>query len=316
MPQTTPSAPDARTVTEEIRRARAYLLRVAEPPAPALHAFVELVGPVEAAERIRRDDDVPTVIRSELVHRPPADEVDRDFRTADKYGARLVVPEDDEWPADQLACLEGRTWTAAPLALWVRGPALLDDALRRAVSVVGARSATAYGEHVATEFGYGLAEESVTVVSGAAYGIDGAAHRGALAAHGTTVAVLACGVDLSYPAAHTALLDQIAKEGAIVSEYAPGTLPAKHRFLVRNRLIAALASATVVVEAGTRSGSRNTATTAKRLGKPVGAVPGPVTSATSQGCHDLLRTKAAQLIETIDDVLALASLHTDTSRPG
>ncbi|SDC65756.1 DNA processing protein [Actinokineospora iranica] len=185
----------------------------------------------------------------------------------------------------------------------MRGPALLDDALRRAVSVVGARSATAYGEHVASEFGYGLAEESVTVVSGAAYGIDGAAHRGALAGHGTTVAVLACGVDLSYPAAHTALLDRIAKEGAVVSEYAPGTPPAKHRFLVRNRLIAAMGLGTVVVEAGVRSGARNTAGSATALGKILLAVPGSVASAMSHGCHELLRTGAATLACSVPEIL-------------
>ena len=165
----------------------------------------------------------------------------------------------------------------------------------RAVSVVGARSATPYGEHVAAEVGFGLASAGMTVVSGAAFGIDGAAHRGALNAEGRTVAVLACGVDRDYPQGHAALLERIADTGLVISEYPPGTPPAKHRFLVRNRLIAALSGGTVVVEAGVRSGARNTAATAAALGKVVLAVPGPITSAQSVGCHDLLRTGAAML---------------------
>jgi DNA processing protein len=173
----------------------------------------------------------------------------------------------------------------------------------QAISVIGARSATAYGEYVAAELGYRLADVGMTVVSGAAYGIDGAAHRGALKAGGPTVAVLGCGIDRAYPVGHTALIDGIAASGLVVSEYSPGTPPARHRFLVRNRLIAALSTATVVVEAGVRSGARNTATTASTLGKIVLAVPGPITSAMSVGCHDLLRTGAAALAGSIGEVL-------------
>jgi DNA processing protein len=143
----------------------------------------------------------------------------------------------------------------------------------------------------------------MTVVSGAAYGIDGAAHRGALKAGGATVAVLGCGIDIPYPAGHSSLLDGIAANGLVVSEYPPTTHPARHRFLVRNRLIAALSTATVVVEAGVRSGARNTATTAAALGKTVLAVPGPITSAMSVGCHDLLRTGAASIAGSVAEVL-------------
>src|SRR5690606_21073056 len=133
-------------------------------------------------------------------------------------------------------------------------------------------AATDYGEHTAAEFAYELTQSGMTVVSGAAYGIDGAAHRGTLAAEGVTVAVLGCGLDVGYPAGHVGLLNRVARRGAVVSEYPPGTQPARHRFLVRNRLIAALSAGTVVVEAGRRSGARNTATTAGTLGKVVMAV--------------------------------------------
>ncbi|MGB3439565.1 MAG: DNA-processing protein DprA [Actinophytocola sp.] len=292
---------------EEVAIARAYLMRVAEPPAFALHAFVDVVGPVEAACLVRRGD-VPDAVRSETEARRDLDLAGADLHNAEKAGARLLVPEDPDWPAWQLLCLapptdRGLRGAGRPLGLWARGTAPAEDVFDRAVSVVGARAATGYGEHVAAELGYGLAQAGMTVVSGAAYGIDGAAHRGALSAGGPTVAVLGCGIDIAYPAGHTGLLDGIAAAGLIVSEYPPGTSPARHRFLVRNRLIAALSSATVVVEAGIRSGARNTATTAATLGKVVMAVPGPITSAMSVGCHDLLRTGSAAVAGSVSEIV-------------
>jgi DNA processing protein len=148
----------------------------------------------------------------------------------------------------------------------------------------------------------------MTVVSGAAYGIDGAAHRGALGTEGATVAVLACGIDRSYPAGHTQLLDRIAQQGLVITEYSPGTPPARHRFLIRNRLIAALGSGTVVVEAGQRSGARNTAASAAALGRVLMAVPGPITSATSVGCHELLREGLATLVGSVAEVVESVGL--------
>jgi DNA processing protein len=168
--------------------------------------------------------------------------------------------------------------------------------------VVGARAATTYGVHVAQELGAGLAAAGVTVVSGAAIGIDGAAHRGALGVDGPTVAVLACGIDRAYPAAHAALLERIAATGLVVSEYPPGSVPARHRFLVRNRLIAALGGGTVVVEAALRSGAQRTAADTEALGRLVMAVPGAVTSGPSAGCHQLIRD-GALLVTGADDVL-------------
>jgi DNA processing protein len=283
--------------SDDVHRARAYLLGVAEPPALALGALIDTHGPVEAAELVRHGK-APDRVLDETSARRQWDRLDTDLAEAERIGYRFVVPEDEDWPGWPLlslaqAAARGLRWAFPPIGLWVRGSVPLADAFERAVSVVGARAATAYGEHVAGEFGYGLAERGMTVVSGAAYGIDGAAHRGALAADGVTVAVLGCGLDVGYPSGHTSMLDRIADHGLVISEYAPGTQPARHRFLVRNRLIAALSAGTVVVEAGIRSGARNTAASAAALGKELMAVPGPITSAMSLGCHELIRSGMA-----------------------
>lgn len=292
---------------EEVRLARAYLMRVAEPPALALYAFVDVEGALAAAERVRKGH-VPALVLGETEARRHLDVAGEDLVAAEKAGARLLVPEDPDWPAWQLLCLaqatdRGMRGAGEPLGLWVRGEAPVEAIFDQAISVIGARASTGYGGYVAREIGYGLAAAGMTIVSGAAYGIDGEAHRGALHAGGLTVAVLGCGIDIPYPARHKDLLDNIAGSGLVISEYPPGTTPARHRFLVRNRLIAALSTATVVVEAGARSGAKNTATTAATLGKVVLAVPGPITSAMSVGCHDLLRTGAAQLAGSVAEIL-------------
>ncbi|MCE0768187.1 DNA-processing protein DprA [Pseudonocardia kujensis] len=289
-------------VAEEILRARAYLLRVVEPPAPETRRWVELVGPVAAADAVRRGD-VPQGVADETSARRGADRVDVDLEAAAACGARLLVPEDPEWPHWPFACfaLTGRAELAPPLALWVRGTGSPADLTDRAVALVGARAASGYGTHTAAEFGAGLAEAGQTVVSGAAIGIDGAAHRGALAGGGPTIAVLACGLDRAYPASHAGLLDRIARQGLVVSEYPPGAVPARHRFLVRNRLIAALSAGTVVVEAALRSGAQRTASDARELGTVLMAVPGPVTSATSAGCHELIR-QGALLVTRAEEI--------------
>ena len=294
-------------VDPEVRLARAYLLRVAEPPAPALADLVDECGPLWAAAMVRAGQ-VPPAVLAETQARRGVDHAMADLAAAERAGARLVVPEDDEWPAWPftafgLAAARGVSWAVTPLALWVRGAARLDELTASAVAVVGSRAATPYGDHVASELGYELADRGVTVVSGAAYGIDGAAHRGALAAGGPTLAVLGCGADYTYPSGHTGLLRRIAEDGAVVSEYAPGTPPARHRFLIRNRLIAALSDGTVVVEAGSRSGARNTAGAAAQLGRVVMAVPGPVTSAMSRGCNAMIREGAAVCVDGVHQVV-------------
>jgi DNA processing protein len=224
------------------------------------------------------------------------------LRQAERVSARLLLPTDELWPAavDELG-MHG------PIALWVRGIDAALESLGSSVALVGARAATGYGEHMAMEFGAGLSDRGVAVVSGAAYGIDGMVHRSALASGGLTVAFLAGGVDRFYPSGHDALLGRIATVGAVVSELPCGSPPTKWRFLQRNRLIAASSVATVVVEAGHRSGSLNTAAHAASLGRPLGAVPGPVTSPSSAGCHRLIREFDAECITSVDEVLELAA---------
>lgn len=221
------------------------------------------------------------------------------LRNAHDIGAALLVPGDPDWPGalDDLGA-------SAPLALWVRGRSELLVAAPR-VSLVGARASSGYGEHVAADIAGDLAAGGAVVVSGGAYGIDGAAHRAALGVEGATIAFLAGGVDRAYPAGHQQLIRQIADEGAVVSEVPCGAAPTKWRFLARNRLIAALGHATVVVEAGWRSGSLNTAGHAASLGRPLGAVPGPVTSASSSGCHRLLREYDAVCVTSAAEVREL-----------
>ena len=228
-------------------------------------------------------------------------EVIRSLEQARRTGTALLLPGDPLWPGgvDDL----GRH---APLGLWWRGQPDALVALRHSIALVGARAATGYGEHVAMEAAAGLVDRGLAIVSGAAYGIDGMAHRSALASNGTTVAFLAGGVDRFYPSGHDALLTRIVEAGAVLSELPCGAPPTKWRFLQRNRLIAATSAATVVLEAGWRSGSLNTAGHAAALGRPLGAVPGPVTSPTSAGCHRLLRdydavcvTNAAEMAELI-----------------
>lgn len=231
--------------------------------------------------------------------------VRRSFHTATMLGARLLLPGTSSWPTalDELG-------DHAPVALWARGPAAV-PAPASSIAIVGSRAATAYGEQVSAELADGVAGHGLAVVSGAAYGVDGAAHRAALAASATTMAVMAGGVDHLYPAGHDSLLRRVVETGVMVSEAPCGGKPSRWRFLQRNRLIAALTAATVVVEAGDRSGSLNTAAHAQALGRPVGAVPGPVTSPSSVGCHALIRSGLAECVTSTDDVLALAGVTTD-----
>ncbi|MGK2855406.1 MAG: DNA-processing protein DprA [Microbacteriaceae bacterium] len=232
------------------------------------------------------------------------------LRRAAAVGARLLTPDSERWPLglDDLGA-------HAPMALWYRGRDQALTGIDDAIALVGARAATGYGEHVAMEASAGLVDRGHAIVSGAAYGIDGMAHRAALAGRGNTLAFLAGGVDRFYPSGHDALLTRISREGAVLAELPCGAAPSKWRFLQRNRLIAAVSAATVVLEAGTRSGSLNTAGHAAALGRPVGAVPGPVTSAASAGCHRLLRefdavcvTNAAEMSELVRPVGAQPEL--------
>lgn len=290
------TAAPVNAVVETERRARMAFARLTEPCSnPAREEILEY-GYVAALTRVQSGASglTPTV-----AGRAQELDLDREERATTLCGARVLIPGDAEWPVG-LDLLEH-----PPHCLWVRGPGSLRELAEVGVAVVGARGSTAYGNHVAAELGYGLTAAGAVVVSGAAFGIDAAAHRGALAADGPTVAALACGVDRAYPAAHGPLLREIATGGVILSEAPPGSLPLRSRFLARNRLIAACSRGTVVVEAGRRSGSLNTAGWAVKLARPVGAVPGPVTSAASAGTNAWIREHAAELVTGTDEVMEL-----------
>ncbi|MFE9498258.1 DNA-processing protein DprA [Streptomyces collinus] len=290
---------------------RVFLTRVVEPGDEVAGRWLRRYGPGETARRLRDGGEpLPGVSATRwggLVARARRADPERDLDEAHRAGVRFVGPGDTEWPG-QLDDLGD----ARPLGLWVRGrPGLRMWALR-SVAVVGARACTEYGTHVAGSLAAELAERGWVVVSGGAYGIDGAAHRGALAAGGATVAVLACGVDRPYPRGHTALIDRIAEQGLVIGELPPGEHPTPSRFVLRNRVIAALTRGTVVVEAACRSGSLVTARAAARLGRLTMGVPGPVTSGLSAGVHDMLRgeavlvTDAAEVVEVVGDMGELA----------
>jgi len=223
---------------------------------------------------------------------------------------RFIVPGDDEWPdgLDDLRHAESiQRRGGVPLGLWLRGTGHLAHLMQRSVAIVGSRAATAYGNGIATDLAADLVEQGVTVVSGGAFGIDVAAHRGALAAGGPTVCVLANGVDVAYPPAHAAIFDTLAKDQLLVSELPPGAHPTRVRFLARNRLIAAMSLGTVVVEAALRSGARNTASWALGCGRPLMAVPGSVYSRASAATHLMIRNGQAVLVTSAAEVLELIS---------
>jgi DNA processing protein len=296
-------------VSDEERLARAGLSRIAEPGDVAVFRAVAEHGAVHVWEALRQGAPVGEVSQGVLPgialraegHRPEAD-----LEAAAACDARLVCPGDAEWPEPRLTWTPGGLLDPPPLALWVRGTWPLAEAVERSVAVVGARAASSYGLHVAGELAVGLAQGRASVISGGAYGIDAAAHRGALVSSAApTVAVLACGVDVAYPRGNDRLLREVAERGLVVSELPPGSHPTRRRFLVRNRLIAALSLGTVVVEAAVRSGSLATLERARLLDRHVMAVPGPVTSGMSSGCHLEIRngavcvTRAAEVLELV-----------------
>ncbi|MFC7244038.1 DNA-processing protein DprA [Catellatospora aurea] len=302
---------------QAVRDARLVLGSLVEPGSRRLYELVTAYGPVEALDRLAAGHESGPLAEAaelRLNGRPHAELAARLRERAERLGVRVLTPESGEWPA-RLADLrhisvDGPNTidrdTYPPHCLWLRGPHRLDDAVERSVAMVGARANTVYGTHAATELGYGLADRGWTVVSGGAYGIDAVAHRAALAAGGLTVAVLACGVDRPYPQSNSNLFDQIAEEGLLISEWPPGTAPFKVRFLVRNRVIAALSRGTVLVEAAARSGARQTLRRARQLRRAAMAVPGPVTSELSVGCHEELRREPhepVRLVSTVEQVL-------------
>ncbi|MEU6472304.1 DNA-processing protein DprA [Streptomyces massasporeus] len=282
---------------------RVLLTRVLEPGDEVGGRWVREFGAGEVVRRLRQGGPALPGVSGKrwagLLARAEAARPGRDLEAARGAGVRFVPPGDAEWPG-QLDDLGD----ARPLGLWVRGRPSLRMWALKSVAVVGARACTEYGAHMAATLAAGLAEQGWVVVSGGAYGVDGAAHRGALGAGGATVAVLACGVDRPYPRGHTQLIGRIAEQGLVVGELPPGDHPTPSRFILRNRVIAALTRGTVVVEAAHRSGSLVTARAAQRLGRHTMGVPGPATSGLSAGVHDLLRGEAA-LVTDVADVVEL-----------
>lgn len=289
------------------RLVRVVLSRIGEPGDPRLCGLVRDLGPAAVLDGLLAQHALDDAQR-DLAQRLGSVDPVRELEQAARLGIRFVVPGDPEWPArlDDLAAPEAHHsgLGGVPVGLWLRGPRRLDE-LPPMVAVVGSRSSTTYGERVAADVSAAAARAGMVVVSGAAAGIDQAAHRGALAAGGETVAVLACGPERAYPAANRPLIDHIAATGLIVSEVPPGGAPLRSRFLGRNRLIAALSVGTVVVEASLRSGALSSARWASGLNRVVMGVPGPVSSITSQGVHDEIRKGSMHLVTTGADVLEL-----------
>ncbi|MCX8530627.1 MAG: DNA-processing protein DprA [Rhodoluna sp.] len=226
--------------------------------------------------------------------------VESALKVASACGARFIHPEDEAWPS-ALSDLG----LGMPAGLWVRGQL---SQLTPALAIVGSRTATPYGAWVCAEFVGTLHERGVAVVSGGAFGIDAAAHESAVNLGAPNFAVMAGGVDQFYPSSNSDLLRKVAELGAVFSELPPGARPTRWRFLQRNRIIAALGRATLVVEAGHRSGAINTANHALSIGRPVGALPGQVNRSTSDGCHRLIRDSLATLISSPSDLLELIGL--------
>jgi DNA processing protein len=290
---------------EDERLARLALSQVVEPGDHRIAGLVSELGGVRLLEMLRTGEhDLP---RLDVAARLERVDPMRQLEIGHERGMRYVIPGDPEWPSqmdplDYVAPLYERT--GAPPGLWVRGPLTLQT-LARSVAIVGARAATSYGADLAAQMAADVGRAGYAIVSGGAYGIDLAAHRGALAAGTPTAAVLACGADRIYPPSHRRLFDILAREGAIISELAPGLPPTRLRFLSRNRLIAGAACGTVIVEAGRRSGARNTANWTTRLSRPLMGVPGPVTSAASEGVHRLLRSGAATVVTSGEEILEM-----------
>ncbi|MEV8534197.1 DNA-processing protein DprA [Streptomyces sp. NPDC051211] len=297
-------------------RARAALTRVLEPGDELGGRWLRQWGAVRLIRLLTGAEPgagpgVPAGAGAERLagyrRRAAAADPERDLALIAEAGGRFVVPGSAEWPS-QLDDLGD----ARPVGLWLRGSPSLRIWALRSIALVGARACTPYGAHMAQTLAAGLAERGWVVVSGAAYGIDGAAHRGALASGGATAAVLACGTDVPYPRGHAGLIGRIAQQGLLIGELPPGSHPTPSRFVLRNRVIAGLTRGTVVVEAAYRSGSLVTARRAQELGRFVMGVPGPATSGLSAGVHELLRgeavlvTDAAEVVELVGGMGELA----------
>lgn len=287
------------------RDARMALTAAVDCGDPVLCSLVELSGAAATWAQV-----VEGTFGEPMARRAAAVDLVDLKRGAQRAAIRFIVPGDGEWPNrlhDLSFCSPVQRRGGVPIGLWLRGPGHLSSLVERSVAVVGSRACTNYGSGVAADLAADLAQRQLTVVSGGAYGIDAAAHRGALAVHGPTVCVLANGVNVPYPAGNTALFQWIARHHLLVSELPPGANPTRVRFLARNRLIAAISLGTVIVEAALRSGARNTASWALACNRQLMAVPGPVHSTMSAAPHLLIRNGQATLVSNAADVHELTA---------
>ena len=289
------------------RTARMVLSMLVEPNDPVTGRLLTGLGAMETLRLAERDgavvglSAVDAQVWRDHFDAPVAKDIAARLEQAQQSGIQVLVPGDADWPV-ALNDLGDR----APYVLWTRGASsFLARPLQDFVTITGSRASTSYGDHVARELAASTATDERVVVAGGAYGIEGAAHQAALAAGGDTIAILANGVDRPYPAGHRDLIERVADVGLLVSEVPPGTVPTRHRFIARGRLMAALASTTVIVESAGRSGSLEVAQHAFELVRKVGAVPGPVTSAASVGPHRLLREGTASLVADSADLAHL-----------
>ncbi len=301
--------PTLADLAHDERSARMVLAIVAEPNQSSTGRLLANLGGIETVTLIESENSIPgmeqvdaAVWRDRARSRIIVDRVAEIMAESDRFN--FVTPADQGWPV-QLNDLGDHT----PYGLWARGDAgLLKIDRQHLVTFSGARAATGYGQHVTEELAGDLAYRNVTIVASGAYGIEGAAHSSALSRGRSTIAVLASGLDRLYPSGHADLFDRIGQSGLIVSETPPGSAPTRQRFIDRSRLLAAISAATVIVEAGTRSGTMHVATEAESLGRPLGAVPGPVTSAASYGTNLLLQQGRAEVITNASDIADMIAL--------
>lgn len=277
---------------------RLALLQAIEPGNSFWSEEIRSLGVEEVYSRIiaRSYDQIKF---AQLMEKISAFRPEDELQKISAAGAQLLTPEDPDWPSG------ANDLQAPPIALYVKGRR---EALAQpSIAIVGTRNPTPYGVRIAGDFAAGFVDRDYSIISGGAYGIDSAAHRGALVAEGCTIAVIASGIDTPYPSGNSRLFEEISESGAIISEVAIGTPALPHRFLTRNRIIAALSQSTLVVEAAFRSGSLRTARDAAQLLRPVMAIPGPINSPSSEGCHRLIGERAAEIVTSISDAYELIS---------
>ena len=274
--------------------ARAVLFSAIEAGHPFWSSEISTIGALVAYEKLL-SGGYDSIKNGKLISTLRQISADQVLAEIDKYQARLITPTDADWP-EQVNDL-----AAPPIALILKGN--INALHQPSLAIVGTRNPTSYGARNAGDFAAGFADRNWAIVSGGAYGIDSYAHKGALIAEGVTVAVIASGIDINYPAGNTRLFTEICESGAMVTEFMPGQRALPHRFLTRNRLIASLSKATLVVEAAFRSGSLRTARDAAEIFRPVMAIPGPINSPTSEGCHRLIGERAAEIVTSVADAV-------------